>query len=426
MVKYGTITIVGIGAGRPSDICGVLEKLIDSADVIICYYKYVDQIKELAKGQIISYNQGEELKRSEKAISLAEEGKRVLIISSGDPGIFGMAGAILSLVPSYIECEVIPGIPALSFAGAKLGSPIGGDFALVSLSDSLIPWNYIAYNLDNVAKADIPIVIINPGSRGRKYHLAKAMRIIARYRSVDTPVGVAENVGLQNEKVYIVTIRDLLDKEFTNQNTTIFVGCSRTIVREGKWMVTDRGFFKHPVLLEVDITKESYKEKIDERKFVEKSLEPQGFSSPTLEIILSVIEKTGDFSLASLIKIGTGSIEKILEIIRERPIYTDTDLSIITKNCSKNLNIRELKEINKDIEKSLVIINENKKLLEELVNNLRKIEIGGIIATTPGFEKIPTLKKTIADSSIPHIVIMGNKGGISVTLGIVEALIKMI
>ena len=173
-----------------------MEKLIESADAIICYYKYVEQVRGLAKGQLISYNQGEELKRSEKAISLAEEGKKVLVISSGDPGIFGMASALLSLVPSYIECEVIPGIPALSFAGAKLGAPIGGDFSLISLSDLLIPWKYIAYHLDGVAKLDIPIVIVNPGSRGRKHHLSKAMKIIARYRKLSTPVGIAENLSL--------------------------------------------------------------------------------------------------------------------------------------------------------------------------------------------------------------------------------------
>lgn len=174
-------------------------------------------------------------------MELARSGKRVAVVSSGDPGIYGMASLVLEMAKD-IEVEIVPGIPALSFAASRVGVPVGGDFALISLSDLLVPWEKIISTLDRVALADVVIVIVNPGSQKRAHHLSKAVNVISRYRPKNTPVAIVENACQENENIRLLTLNDLEGKPFTSMNSIIFVGCSRTKLMGGR-LVTDRGYF---------------------------------------------------------------------------------------------------------------------------------------------------------------------------------------
>lgn len=186
---------------------------------------------------------GQEVERARTAVAKALENKLVTIISSGDPGVYGMAGVILEVAEhekANIPIEIIPGVTAATAAAAALGAPIVGDFAVLSLSDLLTPWALIERRLKAAAQADFVIVLYNPQSQSRKEPLAKAHKILLKYRSPDTPVGIVKAVGRDNEQTVITTLKSMIDYEI-DMATTIIVGNSTTRI-VNKRMVTSRGY----------------------------------------------------------------------------------------------------------------------------------------------------------------------------------------
>ncbi len=186
---------------------------------------------------------GQEVKRAKTAIAKALENKHVAVISSGDPGVYGMAGVVLEAAEheqANIPIDVIPGVTAATAAAAALGAPIIGDFAVISLSDLLTPWALIEKRLRMAAQADFVIVLYNPQSKGRKEPLVKAHQILLQHRSPSTPVGVVKNVGRDGEQASITTLSDMLNTEI-DMVTTVIVGNSATRV-VNKRMVTPRGY----------------------------------------------------------------------------------------------------------------------------------------------------------------------------------------
>jgi precorrin-3B C17-methyltransferase len=189
---------------------------------------------------------GQEVERARVAVAKALENKRVAVISSGDPGVYGMAGVVLEVAANEkaaVPIEIIPGVTAATAAAAALGAPLVGDFAVISLSDLLTPWQLIEKRLNAAAEADFVIVLYNPQSQGRKEPLAKAHQILLKYRSQETPVGIVKAVGRDGEKVVITTLGSMLEHEI-DMATAIIVGNSTTrIVNER--MVTPRGYRLH-------------------------------------------------------------------------------------------------------------------------------------------------------------------------------------
>ncbi len=196
----------------------------------------------------------QEVDRCAKAVELALAGKKVAVICSGDPGIYAMAGLVFEIVhgqhkvvgarravplPS-VDIEIIPGIPALSACAARLGAPLMHDFASISLSDLLTPWELIEKRLEAAASADFVIVIYNPKSKGRQDHIKKARDIILKHRSPDTPVGIVKAATRENETVAITDLQNMLDNEIDMQSTVI-IGNLNTFTWQG-WMVTPRGY----------------------------------------------------------------------------------------------------------------------------------------------------------------------------------------
>jgi precorrin-3B C17-methyltransferase len=200
--------------------------------------------------EVVSSGMRREVDRCEKAVELAIEGNKVAVICSGDPGIYAMAGLVFEIARSreknaegenrVPEIEVIPGVSAINASAARLGAPLMHDFASVSLSDLLTPWELIEKRLEAAASADFVIVIYNPKSKGRPEHIAKARDIVLKFRSPGTPVGIVRAASREDEKVTITDLNSMLDNEIDMQSTVI-IGNSQTFTWENR-MITPRGY----------------------------------------------------------------------------------------------------------------------------------------------------------------------------------------
>ncbi|MBI5075189.1 MAG: precorrin-3B C(17)-methyltransferase [Nitrospirae bacterium] len=250
-MEYGKIFIVGTGPGRIDHITPYAQKAIMDSDAIVGYGTYLELIQALtADKEIVSTGMTQEIDRCRKAIDLATEGKTVAVISGGDPGIYAMAGLVLELLMNRnseagiqkLEVEVIPGISALNACASRLGAPLMHDFASVSLSDRLTPWETIEKRLDAAAAADFVIALYNPKSKGRAEHISRARQIIMQHRRPDTPVGIVKAAMRENESVVVTDLEHMLEHDIDMQ-TTIIIGNSKTLT----WnhlMITPRGYEK--------------------------------------------------------------------------------------------------------------------------------------------------------------------------------------
>jgi precorrin-3B C17-methyltransferase len=186
---------------------------------------------------------GKEVERAKIAVTKAKEGNRVVMVSSGDPGVYGMAGIVLEVAAmekADLPVEIIPGVTAATAAASKLGAPLVSDFAVISLSDLLTPREKIERRLEAAASADFSIVLYNPKSEGRIEPLIKAYEIMLKHIRPNTPVGIVRQAGREGETVTVTTLKELLDADI-DRVTPIIVGNSATKVVEGK-MVTARGY----------------------------------------------------------------------------------------------------------------------------------------------------------------------------------------
>ncbi len=244
----GRIFIVGTGPGSIGHITPYAMKALRESDVIAGYGTYLDLIRELIKDkEVVSTGMTRETERCRRAVELAATGRTVSVVSGGDPGIYAMAGLVLEIVKKQsedsrtdIHIEVVPGISALNACASRLGAPLMHDFASISLSDRLTPWELIEKRLDAAAAADFAIVLYNPKSRGRTRQINRAVEIISRHRLPETPVGIVKGAMRENEKIIITDLGNMLEHDIDMQ-TTVIIGNSNTF----SWnslMITPRGY----------------------------------------------------------------------------------------------------------------------------------------------------------------------------------------
>lgn len=241
-MPLGRLFIVGIGPGAVEDMTNRAIAFIKASDAIVGYKTYVNLLGGLTRGKKV-YSSGmmHEIERAKFAIGLAKEGKRVSLISSGDSGIYGMAGIALELLKDgEVGVEVIPGVTAASSAAALLGAPLMNDFAAISLSDLMTKWPDIKKRLQAAARADFVTALYNPKSKKRIHQLEDAQRIFLKYRKRTTPVGIVKNSGRVGETVIRTTLKDML-KHDIDMTTIVIIGNSQTF-RKGDWIVTPRGY----------------------------------------------------------------------------------------------------------------------------------------------------------------------------------------
>lgn len=232
--------VVGIGPGGREHMTLKAMEAIKVSQVIVGYTPYIEYLGNLIEGkEIFSTGMKGEIERCKVAIEKVRQGKTTAIISTGDAGLYGMAGPILEL-KEEIEVEIIPGVTAAFSAASELGSPIMHDFASISLSDLLTPWEVIRNRLEKAAEGDFVITIYNPRSKGRKEHLKKAVDIMLKYKSGETPVGIVKNSGRSNRSIVLTTLANI-DYERIDMMSVLIIGNSNTYIKED-YMITPRGY----------------------------------------------------------------------------------------------------------------------------------------------------------------------------------------
>lgn len=244
MSNNGKVYLVGIGPGNIEKMTIEAVEAIKKSDVIVGYKVYIELIEELINGkEVISSGMRKEIERCKMVLDLAKEGKKVALISSGDAGIYGMAGPLLELASKderEVEVVVIPGVTAANASAAVLGSPVMHDTARISLSDLLTPWEVIEKRLDLASQGDFIITLYNPRSKGRPDYIVKARDISLKYRKEDTPVGIVKNAGRDGERKIITTLKDMRVEEI-DMFSTVIIGNSNTYSIKDK-MITPRGY----------------------------------------------------------------------------------------------------------------------------------------------------------------------------------------
>ncbi len=242
----GKITIVGIGPGNISEMTPKARLAIETAEIIAGYNTYIKLIPELVSGKkIIGTAMMQEIERCQMAIEESRSGKNVALISSGDAGIYGMAGLVIDMILDLPEnerpqFEVVAGISAVNAAAAILGAPLMHDFAVISLSDLMTPWELIKKRVECAAVGDFVIALYNPKSKKRVKNILEVQEILLRYKNKNTPVGIVTNAGRLNEQKIISTLENFTTEEI-NMFTLVLIGNSQTYVKAG-FMITPRGY----------------------------------------------------------------------------------------------------------------------------------------------------------------------------------------
>lgn len=237
------IYVVGLGPGEWNQMTQRAVEALEECDVITGYDVYIDLIRErFLHKQLISTPMKKEAERCRLALEEALKGQTVAMVCSGDAGVYGMAGLMYEVAQHYdpVEIEVVPGITAACSGAAVLGAPLIHDFAVISLSDLLTPWELIEKRIDGAAAADFVICFYNPSSKKRQDYLQRACEIILKHRGAETMCGYVRNIGREGESGTVMTLGELRETQ-VDMFTTVFIGNTQTREINGK-LVTPRGY----------------------------------------------------------------------------------------------------------------------------------------------------------------------------------------
>ena len=243
----GEVTVVGLGPAGPQWLTPEARGALAGAEHVVGYQTYVDRVPVRAGQHRHASDNRVEADRARHALELAASGARVAVVSSGDPGIFAMATAVLEQLEAGngqyagVDVRVVPGLSAMQAAAARVGAPLGHDFAVISLSDIRKPWEVVARRLDAAASADLALALYNPASKTRREQLTAAHEVLLRHRAPETPVVVARDVGGDGEHVEVTTLGDL-PLERVDMRTVLVVGSSQTRVLDGGRVYTPRTY----------------------------------------------------------------------------------------------------------------------------------------------------------------------------------------
>ncbi len=246
--KQGKILLVGFGPGSLEHMTLRARSAIEEADVIVGYSTYINLVDDLLEGkEVIRKGMTEEIDRCIQAHEQARQGKIVALVSSGDIGIYGMAGPTYEVLLQAgwkpgegIEVEVVPGATALSACASLVGAPLTHDFCSISLSDLLTPWEVIEKRLEAAAVADFVVALYNPKSGRRTQQIVEAQKILLKHRSPDTPVALVKSAYRKAERIVLTTLSEMNNQDI-GMLTTVLVGNSNTYEQEGL-MITPRGY----------------------------------------------------------------------------------------------------------------------------------------------------------------------------------------
>ncbi len=246
----GKIIVAGIGPGSKEDITPAVLDAVREADAIVGYKYYFQFIEPFVKEGCLCIDTGmkKERERAEQAFELAEQGKTVVVISSGDAGLYGMVPLIFEMAQdrsSNVHVESLPGISAFQKAASLLGAPIGHDTCIISLSDLMTPWDIIERRIRAAAMGDFVTAIYNPKSHGRYWQLYRLQELFLMVRAADTPVGYVRQAGRSEQEVKVTTL-GAFNPEDVDMFTVILIGNSQSYLADDK-MITPRGYYREQV-----------------------------------------------------------------------------------------------------------------------------------------------------------------------------------
>ena len=332
----GKIIIAGIGPGSKEDITPAVLEAVRGADVIVGYKYYFQFIEPYVKDgcECIDTGMKKERERAEQAFLLAEQGKTVVVISSGDAGLYGMAPLIYEMREerqSSIEVEVLPGISAFQKAASLLGAPIGHDVCLISLSDLMTPWEVIERRIKAAAVGDFVTAVYNPKSHGRYWQLYRLQELFLKYRSAETPVGYVRQAGREEQEIKVTTLGDF-DPEDVDMFTVIIIGNSQSYIADGKF-ITPRGYYREQVKeghkIGQDIMIESF-------RTIESELHKKDYPLDHKWALLHAIHTTADFDMENILYSDPGAVETIYNKVKDGTLKTIvSDVTMVTSGIRK-------------------------------------------------------------------------------------------
>jgi len=233
----GKLYIVGVGPGHHDHMTFRAKEVIEESDTIVGYETYVNLVQDMIEGKdVYRYAMTQEVERAHQCIDLAKEGKTVSLVSSGDPGIYGMAGLIFEILAesgwdpkSGLQVELIPGVSALNSCASIIGSPLMTDFAVLSMSDLLVPWEIIVKRVEAAAQGDFVIVIYNPSSKKRIHQLQDARKLLLKYRKPSTPVAIIKGAYRESQTVVMTDLEHMENfADKLGMISTVIIGNSST------------------------------------------------------------------------------------------------------------------------------------------------------------------------------------------------------
>lgn len=234
----GKVTVIGLGPGKKEWLTPEVKDALERAEILVGYKTYIDMVPVQFGGQRLASDNRVELERSREALDLANQGRDVVVVSSGDPGIFAMASAVLEALDKdpvrwqNIDFRVLPGLSAMQGAASITGAPLGHDFAVISLSDIRKPFEIIEKRLIAAAEADMVIAIYNPASKTRRDQVVRMKELLLEHKAAETHVLLAKNVGREGEETHFTTLGDL-DTDMINMRTMLIIGSSKTKLIQG-------------------------------------------------------------------------------------------------------------------------------------------------------------------------------------------------
>ena len=433
-----------------------VREALQSADVVVGYQYYFQFIKPYVREDCECVDTGmkKERQRAEQAFELAEQGKTVVVISSGDAGIYGMTPLIYEMQRHHaatdIEVSSLPGISAFQKAASLLGAPIGHDLCIISLSDLMTPWEVIERRIKAAAIGDFVTAVYNPKSHGRYWQLYRLQELFLQERSAETPVGYVRQAGRDDEEIKITTL-GAFDPEDVDMFTVVLIGNSQSYIAEGH-IITPRGYYREE-------TNEG--EKIGQNIMIEsfrtiaKELKRQDYPLDHKWALLHAIHTTADFDMENILYTDPGAVETLYNKVRTGALKTIvTDVTMVTSGIRKGAlqrlgveakcylsdprvaQMAEEKGITRTQAGIRLAVEEHPDALfafgnaptalMELCELIRKGKAhpAGIIAAPVGFVHVRESKHMVKPfREIPKIIVEGRKGGSNLAATLCNAIL---
>ena len=449
------IIVAGIGPGSPEDITPAVINAVKEADAVVGYKYYFQFITPYLKPgcECIDTGMKHERERAEQAFQLAEEGKTVVVISSGDAGIYGMAPLLHEMKRernSTLEVESLPGISAFQKAASLLGAPVGHDFCVISLSDLMTPWEVIERRIKAAAMGDFVTAIYNPKSHGRYWQLYRLQELFLQERAANTPVGYVRQAGRPEQEVTVTTL-GAFDPEEIDMFTVVLIGNSQSYLW-GDRFITPRGYYREEPQGD---EKKGQLIMMESFRTIASELKRQDYPLDHKWALLHAIHTTADFDMENILHTDEGAVSTLYNKVKDGTLTTIvTDVTMVTSGIRKGAlsrlgieakcylsdprvadmatslgitrtqaGIRLAVEEHPD---ALFAFGNAPTALMELCDLIRKGKAhpAGIIAAPVGFVHVKESKHMVKPfKDIPKIIVEGRKGGSNLAATLCNAIL---